>query len=191
MQSLHDALATCGLSNIAVTTAHSLAILATSYPPSTTYFRKDLIPVICPILTFHAKTGSPFLINAYPYFAYAAQPNHVDLEYALLDSSYGGILDNGTGLTYPNMLLAQVDAVYHAINAAGMWLFIYKFMRTHITNLNLFLFHELILYLLNLLDPDTSGILYQIIEATHNGTGMNGSYLFLSIPCHSQCMQHN
>jgi Glycosyl hydrolases family 17 len=122
MQCLHDALATCGLNNIAVTSAHSLAILATSYPPSTTYFRKDLLPIICPILTFHAKTGSPFLINAYPYFAYAAQPNHVDLEYALLDSSYGGILDNGTGLTYPNMLLAQVDAVYHAINAAGIHL---------------------------------------------------------------------
>ncbi|KAJ1689238.1 hypothetical protein LUZ63_013393 [Rhynchospora breviuscula] len=119
MQSLHDALATCGLSTISVTTAHSLAILATSYPPSTTYFRKDLLPLICPILTFHAKTCSPFLINAYPYFAYAAQPNHVDIEYVLLEPNYGGILDNGTGLKYPNMLLAQVDAVYHAINAAG------------------------------------------------------------------------
>ncbi|XP_078151937.1 glucan endo-1,3-beta-glucosidase 10-like [Carex rostrata] len=119
MQCLHDALATCSLGNIAVTTAHSLAILATSYPPSTTYFRKDLLPVICPILDFHAKTGSPFMINAYPYFAYVAQPNHVDIEYVLLEPGYSGILDNGTGLTYPNMLLAQVDAVYHAINAAG------------------------------------------------------------------------
>ncbi|KAJ3682551.1 hypothetical protein LUZ60_015124 [Juncus effusus] len=119
MQNLHDALQSCGLKDIQVTTAHSLAILATSYPPSTTYFRKDLIPFLCPILSFHTKTGSPFLINAYPYFAYSAQPNHVDLNYALLEPGCAGVLDNGTGLTYPNMLLAQLDAVYHAINAAG------------------------------------------------------------------------
>ncbi|CAN1812943.1 Glucan endo-1,3-beta-glucosidase 10 [Linum perenne] len=52
-----------------VTTPHSLAVLQTSYPPSSDSFRKDLIGCITQILNFKAKSNSPFLINAYPYFA--------------------------------------------------------------------------------------------------------------------------
>ncbi|VAH13317.1 unnamed protein product [Triticum turgidum subsp. durum] len=120
MQCIHDALAQLGLDKqVAVTTAHNLGVLATSYPPSSAYFRKDLLPVLCPILDFHARTGSPFLVNAYPYFAYAEDPAGVELEYALLEPGHGGVPDPSSGLRYPNMLVAQVDAVYHAIAAAN------------------------------------------------------------------------
>ncbi|CAN6324263.1 unnamed protein product [Urochloa humidicola] len=120
MQCLHDALAQTGLDKqVAVTTAHNLGVLATSYPPSSAYFRKDLLPALCPILDFHARAGSPFLVNAYPYFAYAQEPTRVDLEYALLEPGHAGVADPGSGLHYTNMLAAQVDAVYHAIAAAN------------------------------------------------------------------------
>jgi len=120
MQCLHDALAQAGLDKqVAVTTAHNLGVLATSYPPSSAYFRKDLLPMLCPILDFHARAGSPFLVNAYPYFAYAEEPTRVELEYALLEPGHAGVADPGTGLHYTNMLAAQVDAVYHAIAAAN------------------------------------------------------------------------
>ncbi|KAG0549781.1 hypothetical protein BDA96_01G284000 [Sorghum bicolor] len=120
MQCLHDALAQAGLDKqVAVTTAHNLGVLATSYPPSSAYFRKDLLPMLCPILDFHAHAGSPFLVNAYPYFAYAEEPTGVELEYALLEPGHAGVADPGTGLHYTNMLAAQVDAVYHAIAAAN------------------------------------------------------------------------
>ncbi|KAM3406573.1 hypothetical protein ACQJBY_000576 [Aegilops geniculata] len=120
MQCIHDALAQLGLDRqIAVTTAHNLGVLATSYPPSSAYFRKDLLPVLCPILDFHARTGSSFLVNAYPYFAYAEDPAGVELDYALLEPGHGGVPDPSSGLRYPNMLVAQVDAVYHAIAAAN------------------------------------------------------------------------
>jgi exo-beta-1,3-glucanase (GH17 family) len=120
MQCIHDALAQLGLDKqVAVTTAHNLGVLATSYPPSSAYFRKDLLPILCPILDFHARTGSPFLVNAYPYFAYAGDSTGVDLEYALLEPGHGGVPDPSSGLHYPNMLVAQVDAVYHAIAAAN------------------------------------------------------------------------
>ncbi|KAM3400166.1 hypothetical protein ACQJBY_005199 [Aegilops geniculata] len=120
MQCIHDALAQLGLDRqVAVTTAHNLGVLATSYPPSSAYFRKDLLPVLCPILDFHARTGSPFLVNAYPYFAYAEDPAGVELEYALLEPGHDGVPDLSSGLRYPNMLVAQVDAVYHAIAAAN------------------------------------------------------------------------
>lgn len=84
MQSVYRAVVELGLEEkVAVTTAHSLAVLKTSYPPSAGAFRPDLVPYIAPILTFHSKTGSPFLINAYPYFAYKASPKQVSLDFVL------------------------------------------------------------------------------------------------------------
>jgi exo-beta-1,3-glucanase (GH17 family) len=118
MESLHAALAACNItSHIAVTTAHSLAVLSSSFPPSSSAFRHDLLPYITPLLAFLAKTNSPFLINAYPYFAYKGDPGSVDLDYVLFQSN-AGVLDAATGLRYGNMLHAQVDAVRAAICAA-------------------------------------------------------------------------
>ncbi|XP_008811870.1 glucan endo-1,3-beta-glucosidase 11-like [Phoenix dactylifera] len=120
MDNLHSALASLGLDRqIAVTTTHSLAILGDSYPPSTAAFRPDLLPLVSPILAFHARTGSPFFVNAYPYFAYKKDPSRVALDYALLQPGAAAVADQGSGLRYSNLLHAQVDAVYHAIAAAG------------------------------------------------------------------------
>uniref|UniRef100_A0A0A9GUN3 Glucan endo-1,3-beta-D-glucosidase n=1 Tax=Arundo donax TaxID=35708 RepID=A0A0A9GUN3_ARUDO len=120
MQSLHGAVATMGLDKqIAVTTAHNAGVLGSSYPPSAGAIRKDLLPYLCPILDYHVRTGTPFLVNAYPYFAYSGDPKGVQLEYALLEPGYAGVPDPNSGLHYPNLLVAQVDAVYHAIAAAN------------------------------------------------------------------------
>ncbi|XP_020570763.1 glucan endo-1,3-beta-glucosidase 11-like [Phalaenopsis equestris] len=119
IQSVHSALVTLNLDRqVAVTTAHSLTILSTSYPPSAGRFRRDLLPYISPLINFLNKTGSPFLINAYPFFAYKADPKRVSLDYVLFQPS-AGVVDSGTGLRYRNMLHAQVDAVVTAIAAAG------------------------------------------------------------------------
>ncbi|WOL07303.1 hypothetical protein Cni_G16043 [Canna indica] len=120
MDNLHSALASLGLDReVIITSAHSLAVLATpSYPPSGAVFRSDLLPYVRPLLAFHARTGSPLYVNAYPYFAYAEDPSGVALEYALLDPAAAAFTDPATGLRYSNLLHAQVDAVYHAITAA-------------------------------------------------------------------------
>nr|XP_009400615.2 PREDICTED: glucan endo-1,3-beta-glucosidase 14 [Musa acuminata subsp. malaccensis] len=121
MENLHAALAALGLDrDVAVTSAHSLAILATpSFPPSGATFRPDLLPYVRDILNFHARTGSPLFVNAYPYFAYAEDPSRIALDYALLDPGAAGFTDPGTGLRYTNLLYAQVDAMYHAIASAS------------------------------------------------------------------------
>ncbi|XP_008800671.1 glucan endo-1,3-beta-glucosidase 11-like [Phoenix dactylifera] len=120
MENLHSALTSLGLDRqIAVTTAHSLAVLGDSYPPSTATFRRDLLPLVCPLLDFHARTGSPFFINAYPYFAYEKDPSGVALDYALLQPGAAPVVDPRSGLKYGSLLHAQIDAVYHAIAAAG------------------------------------------------------------------------
>ncbi|KAL8479881.1 hypothetical protein ACS0TY_026722 [Phlomoides rotata] len=119
MQSVYAALLSLGLSNrIYVTTAHSFNILGASFPPSSGAFRPDLTETLQGILSFHTRTGSPFLINAYPFFAYKDNPGQVPLSYVLFQPNPGQV-DPATNLHYDNMLYAQIDAVYSAIRALG------------------------------------------------------------------------
>ncbi|XP_010089820.2 glucan endo-1,3-beta-glucosidase 14 isoform X1 [Morus notabilis] len=119
MQTVHSTLVNLGLDKqVAVTTAHSLTILSNSYPPSSGTFRQDFAQYLQPLLNFHAQIKSPFLINAYPYFAYKDNPNEVPLEYVLFQPNQG-MTDPNTNLHYDNMLYAQLDAVYSAIRAMG------------------------------------------------------------------------
>ncbi|TKY75348.1 Glucan endo-1,3-beta-glucosidase 13 [Spatholobus suberectus] len=118
MQNLHAALASHGLDRkIKVTTPHSMAVLASSFPPSSSTFALGLIPVITDIVAFLADTNSPFMINAYPYFAYRDNPNSVNLDYALLGNATG--IRDPNGYVYNSMLDAQIDAVRSAIISLG------------------------------------------------------------------------
>ncbi|RDX69620.1 Glucan endo-1,3-beta-glucosidase 14, partial [Mucuna pruriens] len=119
MQTVNDALVNLGLDQqVTVTTAHSFNILSNSYPPSSGSFRQDLVQYIQPLLDFHAQINSPFLINAYPFFAYKDNPDEVSLNYVLFQPNQG-LVDPNTNLHYDNMLFAQIDAVYAAIKAMG------------------------------------------------------------------------
>lgn len=118
MENVHAALVSIGLDKqVTVTTAHNLGILQVSYPPSAGVFRKDLTQKLTCILDFHSKVGSPFLVNAYPFFAYRAEPKDIPLDFVLFQGS--GIVDSGSGLHYDNMFHAQVDAVQSAIDKLG------------------------------------------------------------------------
>ncbi|KAI3453299.1 hypothetical protein Pfo_009962 [Paulownia fortunei] len=119
MESIHSALVSLNLDKqVVVTTAHNLAILEISYPPSAGAFRRDLTQKLSCILDFHFKAGSPFLINAYPYFAYKANPKQVSLDFVLFESG-SGMVDQVSGLHYDNMFHAQIDAAYSAIEKLG------------------------------------------------------------------------
>lgn len=102
---------------IKVTTPHSMAVLASSFPPSASTFALTLLPTMTSIVQFLADTGAPFMVNAYPYFAYRDNPSSVSLEYALLGNATG--VHDPKGYTYTNMLDAQIDAVRSAIVALG------------------------------------------------------------------------
>lgn len=119
MQTVHSTLVNLGLDKqVTVTTAYSLTILSNSYPPSSGTFRQDFAEYLQPLLNFHAQIKSPFLINAYPYFAYKDNPNEVPLDYVLFQPNQG-MTDPNTNLHYDNMLDAQLDSVYAAIKAMG------------------------------------------------------------------------
>ncbi|KAK8462298.1 hypothetical protein SEVIR_1G183700v4 [Setaria viridis] len=119
MVSVHRALSALGLQGrVNVTTAHSLDIMGPSFPPSSGAFHPAALGHLRPFLAFLSATRSPFLINCYPYFAYKEDPARVPLEYVLFQPN-AGVADPRTGLRYDNMLYAQVDAVYAAIQALG------------------------------------------------------------------------
>ncbi|KAK4416298.1 Glucan endo-1,3-beta-glucosidase 12 [Sesamum alatum] len=118
MQNLHAVLVARGLDRkIKVTTPHSMALLASSFPPSASTFAAMLVPTMTAIVGFLADTGAPFMINAYPYFAYRDNPKTISLDYALLGNSTK--VPDPKGYTYNNMLDAQIDAVRSAISSLG------------------------------------------------------------------------
>ncbi|KAI5066691.1 hypothetical protein GOP47_0019315, partial [Adiantum capillus-veneris] len=105
--------------SISISTPHSLAILSSSYPPSSARFNPSISDSsLHPLALFLSQTGSPFMINAYPYFAYKDNPNTISLPYTLFQSN-DGVQDINNGLHYYNMLDAQVDAIYSALGALG------------------------------------------------------------------------
>ncbi|GKV44410.1 hypothetical protein SLEP1_g51597 [Rubroshorea leprosula] len=94
-----------------------MAVLASSFLPSASTFAPNFVEPMSSIIGFLADTGAPFMINAYPYFAYRENPTAVDLEYALLGNATG--VHDPKGYIYNNMLDAQIDAIRSAINALG------------------------------------------------------------------------
>lgn len=118
MQNIYTSLKTQNLaSQIQVTTSNAMNVLSVSYPPSAGTFDPTYATrIIVPLLEFLSQTRGPFLLNSYPYYAYVADPNGIQLAYALF-SSNNGIVDSNNQLQYTNLLDAQLDALYNAMKA--------------------------------------------------------------------------
>ncbi|KAG6601002.1 Glucan endo-1,3-beta-glucosidase, partial [Cucurbita argyrosperma subsp. sororia] len=115
MKSLHRALVLAGITDIKVTSPHSLAILSISEPPSLGRFRRGYDRAIfAPMLQFLRETKAPFMVNPYPYFGYS--PNMAN--YALFGPNRG-VYDKYTKITYTNMFDAMMDALYSAMKNIG------------------------------------------------------------------------
>ncbi|TKY58972.1 Glucan endo-1,3-beta-glucosidase [Spatholobus suberectus] len=118
MKALHQALALANLTAVQVSTPHSLGILSSSEPPSAGAFRRGYDrAVFAPILDFHRRTKTPFMVNPYPFFGFSpTRPE--SLAYALFKPN-GGVFDAATGVNYTNMFDAQMDAVFSAMKKLG------------------------------------------------------------------------
>jgi exo-beta-1,3-glucanase (GH17 family) len=116
LQNIYDALPPN--SSIKVSTVNAMDVLASSDPPSSGAFKPGLSAALDPLLAFLSKTGSPFLVNPYPYFAYQDDPRPDTLAFCLFQPN-AGRPDAGSGLTYTSMFDAQVDAVRAALDAKG------------------------------------------------------------------------
>jgi len=103
---------------IQISTAHSQGVFSDSYPPSNCTFKESVVQYMKPLLEFFSQIGSPFCLNAYPFLAYTYNPGQIDINYALFKSN-DGIYDEKADLHYDNMLDAQIDATYAALEDSG------------------------------------------------------------------------
>ncbi|CAN6323069.1 unnamed protein product [Urochloa humidicola] len=99
-------------------TVNTMGVMAQSDPPSTGAFHPDVLPQLQGILGFLSRTGAPFMINPYPWFAYQSDPRPETLAFCLFQPN-AGRLDAGSGVRYANMFDAQLDAVKAAMTRAG------------------------------------------------------------------------
>ncbi|KAI3767192.1 hypothetical protein L2E82_17280 [Cichorium intybus] len=117
MQNLQNALEAASLGGkIKVSTVHPMSVLGQSEPPSAGRFDPKYVDLLKGLLDFNKATGSPFMINPYPFFAYQSDPRPDTLAFCLFQPN-AGRPDSGTNIKYMNMFDAQVDAVKSALNA--------------------------------------------------------------------------
>ncbi|CAN1282842.1 Glucan endo-1,3-beta-glucosidase [Linum perenne] len=114
MKTVHHALQLANLTDIKVTTPHALSFLAASEPPSTGVFKRFDGEILEPILDFHRRTKTPFMVNPYPFFGYRDQVK----DYAVFRPNKG-MYDKETGKNYTNMFEEQMDAVYASMKKLG------------------------------------------------------------------------
>lgn len=118
IQNLLLVLESRGLRGIRVTTAVGLEVLKNSFPPSATEFQDSALGPLVEILKVLEGQGASILMaNIYPYFAYAADPIHVSLDYALFRAKSAVVRDGN--FEYYNLFSAMVDSFYWAMEKAG------------------------------------------------------------------------
>lgn len=120
VKNIHNATKQLNLDKLVqITTANSYGVFNNSYPPSSCIFAESVRDkYMKPLLKLFSQMGSPFCLNVYPFLTYMSDPDSIDLNYALFEKATG-IRDPKTGLHYDNMLDAQIDAAYAALEDAG------------------------------------------------------------------------
>ncbi|CAK9171729.1 unnamed protein product [Ilex paraguariensis] len=101
-----------GVMRDVVTTVVPMTALASSYPPSAGAFSGQVVGVMRDVASFLSRAGAPLMINVYPYFAFASDPQHVSLEYATFRSKQPVVDGN---LRYNSLFDAMVDAFHAAL----------------------------------------------------------------------------
>ncbi|XP_042401445.1 glucan endo-1,3-beta-glucosidase-like [Zingiber officinale] len=117
MNNVQKALFSSNINHIKVSTSVSASVLGASFPPSNGHFHDQAAAILNPIVQFLVAHGSPLLVNIYPYYAYASQPDQIPLSYALFNST--GVVMRDGNLGYQNLFDAMVDTLVAALEKAG------------------------------------------------------------------------
>ncbi|XP_015885604.2 glucan endo-1,3-beta-glucosidase 1 [Ziziphus jujuba] len=118
IQSLYNALVAANLhTKIMVSTPHAASIILDPFPPSQSFFNQSLTQVVLPLLQFLSKTGSPLMMNFYPYYVFMQNKGVVPLDNALFRplTPSKEMVDPNTLLHYTNVLDAMIDAAYFSM----------------------------------------------------------------------------
>lgn len=115
IESLYNALVAADLhTQIKVSTPHAASVVLDTFPPSQAFFNQSLTSVMLPLLQFLSKTGSPLMMNLYPYYVFMQNKGVVPLDNSLFKplTPSKEMVDPNTLLHYTNVLDAMIDAAY-------------------------------------------------------------------------------
>lgn len=104
---------------IGVTIAQNFEIVGGSWPPSITRIKSEFVGIIQQTCEVARKSGAPFMINIYPYYAHKENLKDVPLGYCLFQNKQPQFTDPNNGLKYFNIFDAQVDGMHAALKAIG------------------------------------------------------------------------
>ncbi|CBI31680.3 unnamed protein product, partial [Vitis vinifera] len=119
MKALHNALVLAKITDIKVSTPHSLGILSMSEPPSVGRFRRGYDKVIfAPMLEFHRQTKSPFMMDA----VYSAMKvlGYGDVEIMVAETGWPSLGDpNQVGVNLENAASYNGNLLKHISSGKG------------------------------------------------------------------------
>ncbi|XP_010521230.2 PREDICTED: putative glucan endo-1,3-beta-glucosidase GVI [Tarenaya hassleriana] len=117
MRNVNVALQNANVSGIAVTTVLAAAALTNTYPPSASRFVPDVTEIMTEIASILSATNSPLMVNTYPYFAYASEPERISLDYATFGPNAPEVIDGD--LRYHYLFESMVDGFNAALEKIG------------------------------------------------------------------------
>ncbi|XP_010546762.1 PREDICTED: glucan endo-1,3-beta-glucosidase 1 [Tarenaya hassleriana] len=115
MESLYNALVAANLhTQIKISTPHAASVMLDTFPPSQAFFNQTWNSVMVPLLEFLSRTGSPLMMNLYPYYVFMQNKGVVPLDNCLFKplTPSKEMVDPNTLLHYTNVLDAMIDAAY-------------------------------------------------------------------------------
>ncbi|XP_062161505.1 glucan endo-1,3-beta-glucosidase 1 [Alnus glutinosa] len=118
IEGLYSALVAANLhTQIKISTPHAAAIVLDPFPPSQAFFNQSLSFVVLPLLQFLSRTGSPLMMNLYPYYVFMQNKGVVPLDNSLFKplTPSKEMVDPNTLLHYTNVLDAMIDAAYFSM----------------------------------------------------------------------------
>ncbi|PQQ02976.1 glucan endo-1 3-beta-glucosidase 1 [Prunus yedoensis var. nudiflora] len=103
--------------HVKISTPHAASIILDPFPPSQAFFNQSWTQVVLPLLQFLSKTGSPLMMNLYPYYVFMQNKGVVPLDNALFKplTPSKEMVDPNTLLHYTNVLDAMIDAAYFSM----------------------------------------------------------------------------
>lgn len=116
MQHIYNSLEQRSLhKKIKVSTPHAFDV--EGYPPSQGHFKTENVEVMKSILKFLHDKESFFMLNVYPFLAYAGDQNNIDINYALFKETPKKVVDGK--LTYTDLFDAMLDTMITAMTKVG------------------------------------------------------------------------
>ncbi|EXB75899.1 Glucan endo-1,3-beta-glucosidase 1 [Morus notabilis] len=110
IESLYSAFVSSNLhTQIKISTPHAASVILDPFPPSQAFFNHSLTQYILPLLRFLSKTGSPLMMNLYPYYVFMQNKGVVPLDNVLfkaLDAFQG----NGGPQQSPSLHQGQSES---------------------------------------------------------------------------------